>query len=41
MKALFPNVRRITVKGAGHWVHTDAPTVVTEALRRFARIPAH
>lgn len=40
MKALFPNVRRITVKGAGHWVHSDQPAVVTEALRRFARIPA-
>lgn len=41
MKALFPNVRRVTVKGAGHWVHSDQPEVVTEALRRFARVPAH
>ena len=41
MKALFPKVRQITVKGAGHWVHTEAPEVMIEALRRFARIPAH
>ena len=32
---LFPRVRQLTVKGASHWVHTDAPEVVTEALRRF------
>lgn len=36
MRALFPKVRQLTVKGATHWVHTDAPQVVVEALRRFA-----
>ncbi len=36
MRALFPKVRQLTVKGASHWVHTDAPDVVVEALRRFA-----
>jgi pimeloyl-ACP methyl ester carboxylesterase len=35
MRALFPRVRLVTVKGASHWVHTDAPQVVVEALRRF------
>ena len=35
MRALFPRVRQLTVKGASHWVHTDAPEVVVEALRRF------
>jgi pimeloyl-ACP methyl ester carboxylesterase len=35
MRALFPKVRQLTVKGASHWVHTDAPDVVVEALRRF------
>ena len=35
MRALFPKVRQLTVKGASHWVHTDAPEVVVEALRRF------
>ncbi len=34
MRALFPRVRLVTVKGASHWVHTDAPQVVVEALRR-------
>jgi pimeloyl-ACP methyl ester carboxylesterase len=40
MRALFPRTRLITVKGATHWVHTDAPGIVVEALRRFAGIPA-
>ena len=35
MRSLFPKVRQVTVKGASHWVHTDAPQVVVEALRRF------
>jgi pimeloyl-ACP methyl ester carboxylesterase len=35
MRTLFPRVRQLTVKGASHWVHTDAPDVVIEALRRF------
>lgn len=34
MRALFPRVRLVTVKGASHWVHTDAPQVMVEALRR-------
>ncbi len=34
MRALFPRTRLVTVKGAGHWVHTDAPDVVAETLRR-------
>jgi pimeloyl-ACP methyl ester carboxylesterase len=40
MKALFPRVRLLTVKGATHWVHTDAPAVMVEAVRRFARLGA-
>ena len=36
MRVLFPKVRQVTVKGASHWVHTEAPEVVVEALRRFA-----
>ncbi|RGE17667.1 alpha/beta fold hydrolase [Leucobacter sp. wl10] len=35
MRALFPRTRRVTVRGAGHWVHADAPDIVVEALRRF------
>jgi pimeloyl-ACP methyl ester carboxylesterase len=35
MEALFPHVRRVTVKGAGHWVHSEKPEVFGEVLRRF------
>jgi pimeloyl-ACP methyl ester carboxylesterase len=35
MRELFPRVRQLSVKGASHWVHSDAPEVVVEALRRF------
>ena len=37
MKSLFPRVRNVTVKGAGHWVHADRPEVVTELLRDFTK----
>ena len=35
MDRYFPRNRRVTVKGAGHWVHSERPEVFTEALRRF------
>lgn len=35
MEARFPRVRRVTVKGAGHWVHSSQPAVVTGLLERF------
>jgi pimeloyl-ACP methyl ester carboxylesterase len=34
MRALFPRTRLVRVNGAAHWVHTDAPGVVLETLRR-------
>lgn len=37
MRELFPRVRRLMVKDAGHWVHADQPEVVTNALRQFLR----
>ena len=40
MRAFFPKVRQVTVKGASHWVHSDAPAVVVEALRRVVAAPA-
>jgi len=41
MARLFPRVRRVTVKQAGHWVHSEQPEIVVEALRRFlAQAPA-
>lgn len=35
MDALFPATRLLTVKQAGHWVHSEQPEVFTEALRQF------
>jgi pimeloyl-ACP methyl ester carboxylesterase len=35
MERLFPRVRRVTIKGAGHWVHSEQPAVFVEVLRRF------
>lgn len=35
MTELFPRVRLLRVKQAGHWVHSEQPEVFTEALRRF------
>jgi pimeloyl-ACP methyl ester carboxylesterase len=35
MDRWFPHNRRVTVKGAGHWVHSEQPEVFLEVLRRF------
>ena len=35
MRALFPRVLRLTVRGATHWVHADRPREVITALRTF------
>ncbi|GAA2105813.1 alpha/beta fold hydrolase [Microlunatus panaciterrae] len=35
MRRLFPQVRLVTVKNAGHWVHSEQPEVVVAALRMF------
>lgn len=35
MRALFPRVRKIVVKDAGHWVHSEQQQVFTEIVRRF------
>ena len=37
MRRWFPHHRRLVVKGAGHWVHSEQPEVFIEVLRRFAR----
>ncbi|WP_114560682.1 alpha/beta fold hydrolase [Desertihabitans aurantiacus] len=31
----FPLARQVTVKGAGHWVHSEQPEVFLSVLRRF------
>jgi len=35
MDRWFPQSRRVTVKNAGHWVHSEQPAVFLEVLRRF------
>jgi pimeloyl-ACP methyl ester carboxylesterase len=35
MTRWFPRHRRVVVKGAGHWVHSQQPEVFGEVLRRF------
>ena len=35
MEELFPRHRKVTIKGAGHWVHAEKPDVFVEVLRRF------
>ena len=35
MRALFPRVRLVRVKNAGHWVHSEQPEVFVETVRRF------
>ncbi|CAA9291815.1 MAG: Hydrolase, alpha/beta fold family [uncultured Friedmanniella sp.] len=38
MRALFPRVQSLTVKGAGHWVHADQPAVFAAVMRRFLHL---
>jgi pimeloyl-ACP methyl ester carboxylesterase len=35
MDRLFPRNRRVTIKNAGHWVHSEQPKIFLEVLRRF------
>lgn len=35
MRRLFPQTRKVTVKGSTHWVHSQKPEVFAEVLRRF------
>lgn len=35
MRRLFPQVRQVTVKNAGHWVHSEQPEVFVSTLRTW------
>lgn len=35
MREQFPRVSRVSVKGSGHWVHSEQPEVFIAILRRF------
>lgn len=37
MRRLFPRVRKVVVKDAGHWVHAQKPDVVVDVLNQLAR----
>lgn len=39
MRRLFPRTTLVTVKGAGHWVHSEQPDVFVTALRTFLLAP--
>ena len=38
MRKLFPRVHLITIKGAGHWVHSEQPEVFLAIMRRFLHL---
>jgi len=35
MKRLFPRTTSVTIKGAGHWLHSEKPEAFASALRTF------
>ena len=35
MRGYFPQVRKVTIKNAGHWVHSEQPEITLETIRRF------
>jgi pimeloyl-ACP methyl ester carboxylesterase len=35
MRALFPRTQLVTIKSAGHWVHSEQPQVFLATIRRF------
>ena len=35
MDRWFPRNRRVTIKGAGHWVHSEQPEIFVAVLNRF------
>ena len=35
IEALFPQAEAVTIAGAGHWVHAEAPEATYEAVRDF------
>ncbi|PID96534.1 MAG: alpha/beta hydrolase [Actinomycetales bacterium] len=41
MRALFPRVRQVMVKDAGHWLHADQPGVISHILGRWLHAGRH
>lgn len=40
MEAIFPRTMLLTIKDAGHWVHSEKPEAFVSALRTFLTAPA-
>ncbi len=38
MRELFPRARLVTIKNAGHWVHSEQPDVFRSTIRRFLHL---
>jgi pimeloyl-ACP methyl ester carboxylesterase len=38
MRSYFPRTRLVTIKGAGHWVHSEQPEAFVSALRVFLEL---
>ena len=36
MERWFPHTRKVTIKNAGHWVHSEQPEVFVQVLAQFA-----
>lgn len=41
MRSLFPRTTLVTVKGSGHWVHSEKPEAFVTALRTFLNRPEY
>ncbi|GAB2672995.1 alpha/beta fold hydrolase [Thalassiella azotivora] len=39
MRELFPRTMQVTIRGAGHWVHSEQPEAFVSALRTFLTAP--
>lgn len=40
MRAYFPRANRVTIKGAGHWVHSQQPEIFHSVLQHFVETEA-
>jgi pimeloyl-ACP methyl ester carboxylesterase len=38
MATYFPRVRKLTVRGAGHWVHSEQPEAFASVLEAFLAV---
>ncbi|RAG64379.1 alpha/beta hydrolase, partial [Burkholderia multivorans] len=41
MRSFFPRTTLLTVKGSGHWVHSEKPEAFVTAVRTFLTRPEY